>query len=135
MSKRFSERAQRVILIAHEETKRLKHETVKPEHMLLGLIALGEGLGMRILTACVGANPRSLRKLTESALGPGTIVDLLLGEFPFDSADKKILEYSVEEAQRLHQDTVGTEHLLLGLLRVEQTTLILEKTGATYDAV
>jgi hypothetical protein len=115
MANRFSERAQRVILIAQEEGKRLHHDYVGTEHLLLGLIALGEGVAVQVL-ANLSVNLRHMRSEVEKIVGIGKAT-LLVGESPFTPGAKRVLEYAVEEAQRMGHSYVGTEHLLLGLIR------------------
>jgi hypothetical protein len=118
MSNRFTERAQRVILIAQEEAKRLNHDYVGTEHLLLGLIALGEGVAAQVL-ANLGVDLRRVRNEIEKIVGTGDNV-MLLGEIPFTPRAKKVLELAVEEAQNMGHNYVGTEHLLLGLIREEE---------------
>ncbi len=124
MSNRFTERAQRVILIAQEEAKRLNHDYVGTEHILLGLIALGEGVAAQVL-ANLGVDLRRVRSEIEKIVGTGDNV-MLLGEIPFTPRAKKVLEYAVEEAQHMGHSYVGTEHLLLGLIREEEGVAAVE---------
>ena len=115
---RFTERAQRVILLAQEESKRLHHDYVGTEHVLLGLIALGEGGAVQFL-ANLGVDLRRMRSEIEDIIGTGENI-MLLGEIPFTPRAKKVLEYAVEEAQNMGHSYVGTEYLLLGLIREEE---------------
>src|ERR1700674_4890705 len=135
MSNRFTERAQRVILIAQEEAKRLNHDYVGTEHILLGLIALGEGVAAQVL-ANLGVDLRRVRSEIEKIVGTGDNV-MLLGEIPFTPRAKKVLEYAVEEAQHMGHSYVGTEHLLLGLIREEEgvAARVLENLGVRLDIV
>ena len=135
MSNRFTERAQRVILIAQEEAKRLNHDYVRTEHLLLGLIALGEGVAAQVL-ANLGVDLRRVRNEIEKIVGPGDNV-MLLGEIPFTPRAKKVLELAVEEAQNMGHNYVGTEHLLLGLIREEEgvAARVLENLGVRLDVV
>ncbi len=135
MSNRFTERAQRVILIAQEEAKRLNHDYVGTEHILLGLIALGEGVAAQVL-ANLGVDLRRVRSEIEKIVGTGDNV-MLLGEIPFTPRAKKVLEYAVEEAQHMGHSYVGTEHLLLGLIREEEgvAARVLENLGLRLDGV
>ncbi len=135
MSNRFTERAQRVILIAQEEAKRLNHDYVGTEHILLGLIALGEGVAAQVL-ANLGVDLRRVRSEIEKIVGTGDNV-MLLGEIPFTPRAKKVLEYAVEEAQHMGHSYVGTEHLLLGLIREEEgvAARVLENLGLRLDVV
>ncbi|MCB4755674.1 MAG: ATP-dependent Clp protease ATP-binding subunit [Elusimicrobia bacterium] len=135
MSNRFTERAQRVILIAQEEAKRLNHDYVGTEHLLLGLIALGEGVAAQVL-ANLGVDLRKVRGEIEKIVGTGDNV-MLLGEIPFTPRAKKVLELAVEEAQNMGHNYVGTEHLLLGLIREEEgvAARVLENLGVRLDVV
>lgn len=135
MSNRFTERAQRVILIAQEEAKRLNHDYVGTEHLLLGLIALGEGVAAQVL-ANLGVDLRRVRNEIEKIVGTGDNV-MLLGEIPFTPRAKKVLELAVEEAQNMGHNYVGTEHLLLGLIREEEgvAARVLENLGVRLDVV
>ncbi|MBI4396195.1 MAG: ATP-dependent Clp protease ATP-binding subunit, partial [Elusimicrobia bacterium] len=135
MSNRFTERAQRVILIAQEEAKRLNHDYVGTEHLLLGLIALGEGVAAQVL-ANLGVDLRRVRVEIEKIVGTGDNV-MLLGEIPFTPRAKKVLELAVEEAQNMGHNYVGTEHLLLGLIREEEgvAARVLENIGVRLDVV
>lgn len=114
---RFTERAQRVIILAQEEARRLHHDYVGTEHILLGLIALGEGVAAQFL-ANLAVDLRHMRSEIEKIIGTGENI-LLLGEIPFTPRAKKVLEYAVEEAQNMGHSYVGTEYLLLGLIREE----------------
>jgi len=135
MSNRFTERAQRVILIAQEEAKRLNHDYVGTEHLLLGLSALGEGVAAQVL-ANLGIDLRRLRAEVEKIVGTGDNI-LLLGEIPFTPQAKKVLEFAVEEAQNLGHNYVGTEHILLGLIRQEEGVAerVLENLGVSLETV
>src|SRR5882672_1293144 len=135
MSNRFTERAQRVILIAQEEAKRLNHDYVGTEHILLGLIALGEGVAAQVL-ANLGVDLRRVRAEIEKIVGTGDNV-MLLGEIPFTPRAKKVLELAVEEPQTMGHSHVGTEHHLLGLIREEKgvAAQVLENLGVRLDIV
>ncbi|MBN1621314.1 MAG: ATP-dependent Clp protease ATP-binding subunit [Endomicrobiales bacterium] len=129
MSNRFTDRVQRVIIIAQEEAKRLNHDYVGTEHILLGLVALGEGVAAKVLYN-LGIDLRKVRQEIEKIVGTGDNI-MLLGEIPFTPRAKKVLELAVEEAQNLGHTYVGTEHLLLGLLREEEgiAARVLENLG------
>ena len=115
MLNRFTERAQKVILLAQEEAKRLNHDYLGTEHILLGLVALGEGVAATVLIN-LGVDLEKVRKAVEKIVGVGESV-LVLGEVPFTPRAKKVLELAVEEARKMQHRYVGTEHLLLGLIR------------------
>jgi ATP-dependent Clp protease ATP-binding subunit ClpC len=122
-------------LIAQEEAKRLNHDYVGTEHLLLGLIALGEGVAAQVL-ANLGVDLRRVRSEIEKIVGTGDNV-MLLGEIPFTPRAKKVLELAVEEAQNMGHNYVGTEHLLLGLIREEEgvAARVLENLGVRLDVV
>lgn len=131
MSNRFTTRAQRVILISQEEAKRLNHDFVGAEHILLGLIALGEGVAAQVL-ANSGVDLRRVRSEIEKSAGTGDTLQLL-GEIPFTPDAKKVLESAVEEAQNMGHSYVGTEHLLVGLFHLESAAKLLRDRGLTPE--
>ncbi|MEW6041099.1 MAG: ATP-dependent Clp protease ATP-binding subunit [Elusimicrobiota bacterium] len=135
MATRFTERAQRVILIAQEEAKRLNHDYVGTEHILLGLIALGEGVASQVLLN-LGVDLRKVRAEIEKIVGMGDNM-MLLGEIPFTPRAKKVLEYAVEEAQKMGHSYIGTEHILMGLIREEEgvAARVLENLGLKLETV
>lgn len=118
MAKRFTENAQKIILIAQEEAKRLNHDYVGTEHILLGLCAIDGTVSHKILTG-LGVSFRRVRQEIEKMVGIGDTI-MLLGEIPFTPRAKKVLEFSVEESQLLDSEYIGTEHILLGLIREEE---------------
>jgi len=134
MSQRFTTRAQRVILLAQEESRRLHHDYVGPEHLLLGILALGEGVAAQVL-ANMGADSRRMRLEIEDIAGTGEAV--LQGEIPFTPRAKKTLELTVEESQHFGHFYVGTEHLLLGLIREEEgaAARVLRNSKVGLEAV
>ena len=135
MAKRFTENAQKIILIAQEEAKRLNHDYVGTEHILLGLSALDGTVSNKILIN-LGVTFRKVRLEIEKMVGIGDTI-MLLGEIPFTPRAKKVLEFSVEESQMLGTEHIGTEHILLGLIREEEGMAgrILENLGLNLDAV
>ncbi len=118
MAKRFTENAQKIILIAQEEAKRLNHDYVGTEHILLGLCAIEGTVSNKILTT-LGVSFRKVRLEIEKMVGIGDTI-MLVGEIPFTPRAKKILEMAVEESQIVNSDYIGTEHILLGLIREEE---------------
>jgi ATP-dependent Clp protease ATP-binding subunit ClpC len=132
---KFSDRAQKVILMAQEEAKRLNHDYVGTEHLLLGLISVGEGLAIQVLLN-LGVDLKKIRYEIEKIVPPGDNV-MVLGEIPFSPRAKKVLEYAVEEANLMGHIYVGTEHILLGLLREQEgiAARVLEYLGVTYEDV
>ena len=135
MPKRFTENAQKIILIAQEEAKRLNHDYVGTEHILLGLCAIDGTVSGKILTG-LGVTFRKVRLEIEKMIGIGDTI-MLLGEIPFTPRAKKVLEFSVEESQMLATEYIGTEHILLGLIREEEgmACKILENLGLNLNTV
>ena len=135
MAKRFTENAQKIILIAQEEAKRLNHDYVGTEHILLGLSAIEGTVSNKILSN-LGVTFRKVRQEIEKMVGVGDTI-MLLGEIPFTPRAKKVLEFSVEESQMLGTEHIGTEHILLGLIREEEGMAgkILENLGLNLDLV
>ncbi|MBO7190585.1 MAG: ATP-dependent Clp protease ATP-binding subunit [Elusimicrobiaceae bacterium] len=135
MAKRFTENAQKIILIAQEEAKRLNHDYVGTEHILLGLSAIDGTVSHRILSG-LGVTFRKVRQEIEKMVGIGDTI-MLLGEIPFTPRAKAVLEFSVEESQMLGTEHIGTEHILLGLIHEEEGMAgkILENLGLTLTVV
>ena len=115
MFDRFTERVRKVIQLAREEATRFNHDYIGPEHLLLGLVKEGEGIAASALSN-LGVDLKSLRLEVEKLVeqGPAT---LSVGDIPFNPQAKKVLELAVEEARKFNHNYIGTEHLLLGLLR------------------
>jgi ATP-dependent Clp protease ATP-binding subunit ClpC len=134
MFERFTERARRVIILAQEEAKRLNHSAVGTEHILLGIIREGEGVASKVLES-LNINPDRLRAEVESAIGRGERTPY--EEVAFTPRAKKVLELALDEARRLGHNYIGTEHLLLGLIREGEgvAARILEAMGADLERV
>ncbi len=115
MFERFTERARRVLALAQDESKRLGHDYIGTEHLLLALIREGEGVAAEVLNN-LNINPDTIRIEIEKLVPPGMGM-LTLGDVPFNPHAKRVLELAVEEARNLHHNYIGTEHLLLGLIR------------------
>lgn len=115
MFNRFTERARKVILLAKEEAKRFNHDYIGTEHVLLGLVREGEGVAAAVLES-LGLSSEKIRLEVEKLVkvGPSTVVS---GDIPFTPKAKKVMELAVDEAVSLGHNYIGTEHLLLGLLR------------------
>src|SRR5947209_9376813 len=111
---RFTERARKVMQLAQEEAQRLHHNYIGTEHLLLGLLREGEGVAGNVLTH-MGVDLERTRQAVEGIVSRGD--HLVSGEIGLTPRAKKVVELAVDEAQRLHHLYIGTEHLLLGLLR------------------
>jgi ATP-dependent Clp protease ATP-binding subunit ClpC len=111
---KFTERVRKVLRLAQEEAQRLKHNYIGTEHLLLGLIREGDGVAAKVLRN-LGVDLDNVRSSVESVLGQGTRV--VTGEIGMTPRAKKVIELAVDEARRLHHHYIGTEHLLLGLVR------------------
>ncbi|MCK5707740.1 MAG: ATP-dependent Clp protease ATP-binding subunit [Candidatus Aureabacteria bacterium] len=118
MFDRFTNRARQVIIIARKEADRFNHNYIGTEHILLGLIKLGQGVAVNVLRR-IGLDFETVRMEVEKAVGKGPETKIS-GEIPLTSRAKKVIEYAVEEATSLNHSYVGTEHILLGLLREEE---------------
>jgi len=115
MFNKFTERARKVILLAKQEAKRFNHDYIGTEHILLGLLREGEGVAAAVLQS-LGMNLNNIRLEVEKLVqvGPATVVS---GDLPFTPKAKKVMELAMEEARTLGHNYIGTEHLLLGLIR------------------
>lgn len=111
---RFTDRAQKVIVLAQEEARRLGHNVVGTEHILLGLIAEGEGVGAKALTA-LGVSLDKVRQEIENVIGRGE--SAFQGAIGFTPRTKRVFELAIDEARQLGHTYIGTEHILLGLIR------------------
>jgi len=118
MFKRFTERARRVIILAREEAERHHHEYLGTEHILLGMLKDGGGIAITVLQKA-GLSIDQIRMEIERHL-PRNANALIVGEIPFTPKAKKVLEYGVEEARLMGHNYIGTEHLLLGLLKEKE---------------
>ena len=114
MFERFTDRARRVVVLAQEEARMLDHNWIGTEHILLGLVHEGEGVAAKALTS-LGISLAAMRQAVEDIIGRGT--EPPSGHIPFTPRSKKVLELSLREALSLGSDYIGTEHILLALLR------------------
>jgi ATP-dependent Clp protease ATP-binding subunit ClpC len=112
MFERFTDRARQVVVLAQEEARMFKHDRIGTEHLLLGLLREGEGIGARALNA-VGVTLGGVRTAVEERAGIGDAKPK--GHMPFSPGAKKVLELSLRQAIRLGHDYIGTEHILLGI--------------------
>ncbi|MBN2831179.1 MAG: ATP-dependent Clp protease ATP-binding subunit [Candidatus Omnitrophica bacterium] len=115
MFNRFTERARKVIILAKEEARRFNHDYIGTEHILLGLIREGEGVASIVLQK-LGLSLENIRLEIEKLVQPGPTTQII-GDIPFTPRAKKALELAAEEARSLGHNYIGTEHLLLGLIR------------------
>ncbi len=131
---RFTERAQKVIVLSQEEARRLNHNVVGTEHILLGLIAEGEGLAARSLQA-LGISVDNVRSEVEKVIGRGDSPPT--GQIGFTPRSKRVLELAFDEARQLGHTYIGTEHILLGLIREGEgiAAQVLQNLGAELDSV
>ena len=114
MFERFTDRARRVVVLAQEEARLLNHSYIGTEHILLGLIHEGEGVAAKALES-LGISLEAVRSQVEEIIGQGGSSPS--GHIPFTPRAKKVLELSLREAIALRHNYIGTEHLLLGLVR------------------
>ena len=131
----FTPRAQQVLQLARKEADRFNHGYVGTEHVLLGLIALGHGVAVNALQS-VGIDLASVRVEVEKAVGTGPETKTI-GSIPFTPRAKKVLALSASEARSLGHSYVGTEHILLGLLREGEgiAARVLENLGVDLDEI
>jgi ATP-dependent Clp protease ATP-binding subunit ClpC len=114
MFERFTDRARRVVVLAQDEARTLKHNYIGTEHILLGLVQEGQGVGARTLES-LGISLETVRQQVEAVVAPGKRAPS--GHIPFTPRAKKVLELSLKESLHLGHDYIGTEHILLGLIR------------------
>ena len=133
MNYNFTDRVRKVLAMAREEAIRLQHDYVGTEHVLLGLIREGEGVAAAVLSN-MNVDLDAVHEGVEESVRPGKAT-IALGELPYTSRAKKVLEYSMAEARELNHSYVGTEHLLLGLLREEKgiAAQVLNSLGVTLE--
>ena len=131
---RFTERARTVMQLAQEEAQRLQHNYIGTEHLLLGLLREREGVAGKVLTS-MGVDLDQARQAVEGIVGRGE--HLVSGEIHLTPRAKKVVELAVDEARRLHHHFLGTEHLLLGMLREGQGigAGVLESFGLSLQEV
>jgi ATP-dependent Clp protease ATP-binding subunit ClpC len=129
---RFSERARRVVVLAQEEARMLNHNYIGTEHILLGLIHEGESVAAKALES-LGISLEAVRQQVEEIIGQGQSPPT--GQIPFTPRAKKVLELSLREALQLGHNYIGTEHILLGLIREGEGVgaEVLTKQGATLE--
>ncbi len=134
MFERFTDRARRVVVLAQEEARMLNHNYIGTEHILLGLIHEGEGVAAKALES-LGISQEAVRRQVEEIIGQGQQAPS--GHIPFTPRAKKVLELSLREALQLGHNYIGTEHILLGLIREGEgvAAQVLVKLGADLNRV
>jgi ATP-dependent Clp protease ATP-binding subunit ClpC len=134
MFERFTDRARRVVVLAQEEARMLNHNYIGTEHILLGLIHEGEGVAAKALES-LGISLEAVRSQVEEIIGQGQSAPT--GHIPFTPRAKKVLELSLREALQLGHNYIGTEHILLGLIREGEgvAAQVLQKLGADLNRV
>ncbi len=134
MFERFTDRARRVVVLAQEEARMLNHNYIGTEHILLGLIHEGEGVAAKALES-LGVSLEGVRQQVEEIIGQGQQAPS--GHIPFTPRAKKVLELSLREALQLGHNYIGTEHILLGLIREGEgvAAQVLVKLGADLNRV
>ncbi|MCL5266342.1 MAG: ATP-dependent Clp protease ATP-binding subunit [Chloroflexi bacterium] len=131
---KFTERARKVLTLAQEEAQRFNHNYIGTEHLLLGLVREGDGVAAKVL-ANMGVELNKVRSAVEFIIGRGDRV--VMGEIGLTPRAKKVIELAVDEARRLNHHYIGTEHLLLGLVREGEGIAagVLESLGVSLDKV
>jgi ATP-dependent Clp protease ATP-binding subunit ClpC len=131
---RFTDRSRRVVVLAQEEARLLNHDYIGTEHILLGLIREGQGVAAAALDS-LGVSGEAVRQRVQEIIGAGDAVPT--GPIPFTPRAKKVLELALREAQKLGHSYIGTEHLLLGLIREGEgvAAQVLEELGAELNRV
>jgi hypothetical protein len=134
MFERFTDRARRVVVLAQEEARMLNHNYIGTEHLLLGLIHEGQGVAAKALES-LGISLEAVRQQVEEIIGQGQQAPS--GHIPFTPRAKKVLELSLRESQQLDHDYIGTEHILLGLIREGEgvAAQVLVRLGADLNRV
>src|SRR5689334_15847745 len=131
---KFTERARKVLTLANEEAQRFNHNYIGTEHILLGLVREGDGVAARVL-ANLGIELHKVRSAVEFIIGRGD--HLVMGEIGLTPRAKKVIELAVDEARRLNHHYIGTEHLLIGLVREGEGIAagVLESLGVSLEKV
>jgi ATP-dependent Clp protease ATP-binding subunit ClpC len=134
MFERFTERARQVVVLAQDEARALRHNYIGTEHLLLGLLREEEGIAARVLGE-LGVELEPVRAQVKRVVGEGD--DVAGGQIPFTPRAKKVLELSLREARALGHEYIGTEHVLLGLVRENDGVAsgILGELGADAETI
>ena len=131
---KFTERTRKVLSLAQEEARRFQHNYIGTEHLLLGLVREGEGVAAKVLSNR-GIELNKLRTAVENIIGHGDRI--VLGEIGLTPRAKKVIELAIDEARRMNHHYVGTEHLLLGLMREGEGIAagVLESQGVRLNDI
>jgi ATP-dependent Clp protease ATP-binding subunit ClpC len=132
MFERFTDRARRVVVLAQEEARTLDHNWIGTEHLLLGLVREGDGIAANALTS-MGISLDAMRQAVEGIIGRGGQPVPASGHIPFTPRAKKVLELSLREALQLKSGYIGTEHILLALIREGDGVAAQVLVGAGVD--
>ena len=134
MFERFTDRARQVVVFAQDEARLLKHNYIGTEHLLLGLLRMEEGLAYAVLGS-LGVTVEEVRAQVARIVGPGE--EVTTGQIPFTPRAKKVLELALREALSLGHNYIGTEHILLGIVRENEgvAARILADFGAGPDVI
>jgi len=132
MFERFTDQARRVVVVAQEESRKLGHDYIGTEHILLGILGAGESVAVQAL-ASLGVSQEAAREQVEEIVGRGS--HQVSGHIPFTPRAKKVLELSLREAIQLGHNYIGTEHILLGLIREGEgvAAQVLTRLGADLN--
>jgi len=132
MFERFTDQARRVVVVAQEESRKLGHDYIGTEHLLLGILGAGESVAVQAL-ASLGVSLEAARQQVEDIVGRGS--HEVSGHIPFTPRAKKVLELSLREAIQLGHNYIGTEHILLGLIREGEgvAAQVLTRLGADLN--
>ena len=132
MFERFTDQARRVVVVAQEESRKLGHDYIGTEHILLGILGAGESVAVQAL-ASLGVSLEAAREQVEEIVGRGS--QQVSGHIPFTPRAKKVLELSLREAIQLGHNYIGTEHILLGLIREGEgvAAQVLTRLGADLN--
>lgn len=132
----FTDHVRRILELARQDSSTRHHKRVDPEHILLGLVAEGEGTGLTVLQN-LGIDPREVRTRVEGRLKPGRSSQPTGPHLPYATRAKRVLELAMRESRDLHHTHVGSEHMLLGIMRERRgiAAQVLAESGASIDAV
>ncbi|HVE39315.1 MAG TPA: Clp protease N-terminal domain-containing protein, partial [Planctomycetota bacterium] len=136
MFEKFTERARKVMSLARQEAQRLNSEFIGTEHILLGIIQEGGGVAAKVLKN-LNVDLKRIRQEIEKLITPSTSPTVTLGQLPFSPRAKRVIELAGEAASQLGHDVIGTEHLLLGLLKENEgiAAQVLTNLGLKLDEV